>query len=241
MKRFQLVGVTLLALLAFGVLTAASASAQTFLLAEWLVGGAAVATELLVEVAGELLLTDNGLKSMILCSGIFDGWVGPNSLDFISEVLSLSGGVIGTPLGTGAPLLCVAQEGCSTTAETPNIWAENLPWETEVELIEQTGFTGFAGLILPSGTNTTIGWTVECTILGIKSEDTCTSPEGVAELNLSGTNLVEIFSEAFTELAGAKLANCSVGGTETGVVEGQGTYGLFGGGELTASSEGVVS
>jgi hypothetical protein len=241
MKRFQLMGVALLALLAFGVLTAASASAQTFLLAEWLVGGVAVTTELLVEVSGELLLTDNGLKAMVLCSGIIDGWVGPNSLDFISEILSLSGGVIGAPLGSGTPLLCVAQEGCSTTAETPNVWAVNLPWETEAELIEQTGFTGFAGLILPSGTNTTIGWAVECTILGIKSEDTCTTPEGVAELNLSGTNLVGIFSEAFTELAGAKLANCSLGGTETGVVEGQGTYGLFGGGELTASSEGVVS
>jgi hypothetical protein len=241
MHRFQLVGVTMLALLAFGALTATSASAQTFLLAEWLVGGAALTTELLAEVSGELLLTDTGLKAMVLCSGIADGWFGANSLGWVSEVLSLSGGAIGGPLGTGTPLLCVAQEGCSTTAETPNVWPVNLPTEGEVELLEETGYTGFVGLALPTGTNTSIGWAVECTILGVKAEDTCTAAEGVAEIILSGTTLVGVTSEAFTELAGAKLANCSLGGTETGVVEGEGTCTLIGGGEVTVSSEGVVS
>jgi hypothetical protein len=230
-------GLTLFALLAFGALTAASASA-TFLLAEWLVGGTAVSVELLVEVSGELLLEDTALKAMVLCSGILDGWVGPNSLDFVTEVLSLSGGVVSSTELVGTPILCEAQEGCSKTAETPNLWPLGLPWESELELLEQTGYTGFAILLT---SKTAVGYYLECTILGIKSTDSCTTALAVAELTLSGTNAVGKFSEPFTELAGAKLATCSFAGGETGIVEGEGTYIVSGGGELTGSSEGVVS
>jgi len=230
---------TLFALLAFGALTAASASA-TFLLAEWLVGGTAVATELLVEIGGELLLEDTALKAMVLCSGILDGWVGPNSLDFVTEVLSLSGGEINPTVLVGTPILCVAQEGCSSTAETPNIWPVGLPWESELELLEQTGYTGFVILLTSPGEGS-VGYYVECTILGVRSTDECKTTLGVAELTLSGANAVGIFSEAFTELAGAKLAQCTFAGSETGIVEGSGIYTVSGGGELTGSSEGVVS
>jgi hypothetical protein len=240
MKRFQLLGVAMLALLAFGAILATAASAQTFLLAEWLVGGVAVATELLVETTGELLLSDTALKAMVLCSGILDGWVGPNSLDFITEVLSLSGGPIAQTVLAQTPLLCEAQEGCMTSGETPNVWAINLPWESEVELMED-GTTFFADLILPHSGGGNPGWTVECTILGVKSEDECKAPEGVTELKLEGSTLLGVFSEAFTELAGAKLATCSFAGGETGIVEGEGVEKLSETGELTASSEGIVS
>jgi len=239
MKRFQVVGVTLFALLAFGALTAASASA-TFLLAEWLVGGTGLATELLIEVGGELLLEDTALKAMVLCSGILDGWIGPNSLDFVTEVLSLSGGAISSTVLVGTPILCEAQEGCSKTAETPNLWPVGLPWESELELLEQTGYTGFA-ILLSSQSGSALGYYLECTILGVKSTDTCTSTLAAAELTLSGTTAVGKFSEAFTELAGAKLATCTFAGGETGIVEGEGTYSVSGGGEMTGSSEGVVS
>ena len=102
MRRVQLLGIVLFALFAFGALTAASAIATT-LLAEWLVGAVAVASELLVEILNVLLLEDNKVpiigKATVLCSGFFDGWVGPSSLDFISEVLSASGVAISdTPL-----------------------------------------------------------------------------------------------------------------------------------------------
>jgi len=229
----------LFALLAFGALTAASASA-TFLLAEWLVGGTAVTTELLAEGSTELLLEDTALKAMILCSGIGDGWFGPNSLAFISEVLSLSGGAVSSTVLTGTPLLCVAQEGCSTTAEAPKAWPVGLPYVGEVELLEQTGYTGFA-VLGTSQSGSGGGYYIECTILGVKSSDECTTQESAAELTLFGTSLMVVGSEAFAELVGVKLATCSFAGAETGIVEGSGIVTLSGGGEITASSEGVVS
>jgi hypothetical protein len=236
-------GVTLFALLAFGMLTVASASAAvTFLLAEWLVGGSGISTELLTETTGEFLLEDIALKSKILCSGIFDGWYGPNSLGYISEVLSLSAGLIaGTALGGSTPRLrCEAQEGCSATAPA-EVVAVNLGWETEVELMEDDGSTFFVILFTSNNGSLAVGWTSECTIAGVRAEDACTTTQVVGELTLEGTNLLENFSDAFTELAELKLANCSVGGTEKALAEGGGIIALSEGGELAASSEGVTA
>jgi len=218
----------------------------TFLLAEWLVtGGVVVSTELLTETTGELLLEDTKVpllgKAVVLCSGILDGWVGPNSLDWVSEVLTLSPNeVVNTTPLTGVAAACVNVENC----EEPLLWAVHLGWETEVELLEEDGGPFFVNLILPHGTGTGInpGWEIECmkSIIGAITDE-CTAAEAGAELTLEGTTLLGNFSEAFNELAGLKLGNCTLGGTETGVVEGGGIIALNGGGELTASSEGVIS
>jgi len=233
-------GVALFALLALGVLTATAASAQvTFLLAEWFVSGIKVTTELLTELTGELELADTVLKATVLCSGSLDGWVGPNSRGFISEVLSLGGAEIGQEVLKTPPLLCRSVEGCSGPA--PEVWAINLGWETEVELLEETGFTGFAVLITPRTGGGDPGWEIQCTILGVKSEDECTTAHGVAQLTLEGVMLLAVFLDAFTELAELELAGCSIGGEESGVVTGGGVFAVSGGGELTALSDGAVS
>ncbi len=241
MKRIQILGAALVAVFAFGVLAAASASAVTFLLAEWLVGGAAITSELLVETTGELLLEDTKVpllgKAMILCSEVFDGLVQPNSLDWITEVLTLPGtSVSSTPL-TGEALSCSNQENC----EEPLVWFTGLPYETEVELMEDTG-TFFADLLLAKGTGGEVGYEIECmkSVIGAITDE-CKTPEDVAELTLEGTTLLGKFSEAFTELAGAKLANCTQGGAESAIIEGEGAETLSGGGELTASSESSVA
>ncbi|HEX4115277.1 MAG TPA: hypothetical protein VHY18_05330 [Solirubrobacteraceae bacterium] len=90
MRKIQLLGVALLALFVFAAFTAVSASAaNVYLLAEWLVGGSAVTTELLVEMSGELLMEDTtgalGAPVMVLCSWVLDGWMGPNSLGPLTE------------------------------------------------------------------------------------------------------------------------------------------------------------
>src|ERR1700691_2206326 len=101
MRKIQVLGVALLALFAFGALTAVSASAtNTYLLAEWLLNGVAIglpANEInLVEIDGELLLEDTkavlGSPAEVKCMGSLDGWVGLNSLGFTSEVLNTVGG-----------------------------------------------------------------------------------------------------------------------------------------------------
>jgi len=236
MRKIQLLGVAMLALFAFGAFTAVSASAA-YLLAEWLVGGAAVTTELLSEISGELLLEDTkgalGSPAMVLCSGILDGWVGPNSLGWISEILTLGGVAVSNTVLSGQALECTAQTACETNT-TVLVWPIGLPSETEVELLEQTG-----GPFFVVSTVKQQGFYISsCLVLGVSAEDECTSTGGaVAELTLSGTSLVATASTAIVELNGGELGTCKNGGSETSVTEGSGTYAVSGGGELTASSE----
>jgi|ERR1700729_602208 len=240
MKIFQFIGV--MVLLVSGVLATANASAAvTFLLAEWLVNGTVATTELAATGTtgpGELLLEDTALKADILCSGVGVGWVGPNSLYFVSEVLTLEGVAIGTPL-SGTGMKCVSQTTCASSP-TPVIWPVGLPYEGEVELMEDEGHTFFVALLTTHGGGAP-GWEIECTVLGVKTTDECTSPNSVAELSLEGTTLLVKDSEAFTLLAEGRLGMCTFAGGETGILEGEGAIALSGGGELTASSEGVVS
>jgi hypothetical protein len=246
MKRFQLTSVAMLALFVFGAVLAASASATvTFLLAEWLVSGVAVTTELLTEVPGTLVLRDTGLKAAVKCEGFLDGWIGPNSLGYGSEVLNTAKESISTTNLSGLAHTCSSVETCSGTAE---LWTLNLGWEIEVELMEDGGSIYYAALLLAHSGGGQPGWSTVCTVLGIKEEDECTAPSGgagVAEFTLSGTSLLVVSSEAFTLLAEATLASCSLGGSETGEVssfEGKGApFEISGGGELTASSEGETS
>jgi hypothetical protein len=248
MKSFRLVGVAMLALFAFGAVLAASASAVTFLLAEWLVNGVAVTTELLAESPGTLVLRDTGLKAAVECEGFVDGWVGPNSLGYASEVLNTAKEAISTTNLTSLAFTCTPVETCSGT--TAELWALNLGYESEVELMEDSGSIYYVSLILPHAGGGEPGWSIGCTVLGIKEEDECTGPstagkEGAAgELTLSGTSLLEVFSKAFSELAEGKLGNCSLGGEGTGEVtssKGGAPFEVSGGGELTASSEGATS
>jgi hypothetical protein len=239
MKTHKLLGIAMLAVFAFAAVLAASASAATFLLAEWLVGGSAVTSELLTETIGELLLEDTKTPlgaADVLCSGILDGWVGPNSLNWVTEVLSLNGTAVSSTQLSGTALTCTNQANC----EEPLVWAAHLEWESEVELMEDT--TTFFADLVKSHSGTTVGWEVECmkSIIGAITDE-CVSAEGVSELALEGTTLLGNFSRAFTELAGAKLATCSLGGENSGIVEGGGAITLSGGGELTASSESAVS
>jgi hypothetical protein len=232
----------MLALFAFGAFMAASASAVTFLLAEWLVGGATVTTELNDSITEELLLEDNKVpiigSAAVLCSGSFDGWVGPNSLDWISEVLSLNGEAIATKL-TGLSLDCVAQKGCETNT-TVLVWPLGLPWTTEVELMVDGTETFFVDLIKSSVAGEKVGWEIEnCLVLGSAMVDECSAETAVARLVLNGATLLGVFTKTFTELAENPLANCEKGGAGSGVTEGEGPFVLEGGGELSASSEGL--
>jgi len=226
----------------WGLYTTANTNPAKFLAAEWLVGGAAVTAELATETTGELLFEDTKTavgKVAILCSGSLDGWVGPNSLGWVSEVLNLSGEAISTTPLAGLALECTAQTGCESSS-APKAWPVHLGWETEVDLMEQ-GSTFFDVLSLPHSGGGNPGWELECLVLGLAVTDECTTSENVGELTLEGTSLLDKLSSAFDESAEVKLATCTQGGEESGVVEGEGPIVLKAGGELTASSEGSVS
>jgi hypothetical protein len=240
MRKFYMIGLALCAVLGFSVAAAASASAVEFLLAEWLVNGSPITTSQNTNTEGELLLEDEkatlGLKAMVLCSGVLHGTIGPNGEDTITGVLSLTGVEISATQLSGEALSCEGQENCVE----PLVWAAHLPWNTLLELMVEGTETFFVDLILNSGAGEP-GWEVECMGTLGKPTDECKAPEGVTNVETVAEGLMGEFSDAFTVLAGLKLANCSLangGALETGVVEGLGIISPAEPGKtLTASSE----
>jgi hypothetical protein len=239
MKRFRFVGVgaVLFAVVAMSAMAvASSASAVTFLLAFWLNNGATVVATTLVESSGELLLENQksavGAASLKKCSGILDGFVGPNSADDVTELLTLGGATVSAPLGV-TPVTCELEAVCENSSK---VWAAHLPWLTEAELWEESPTSsGYVDLILPNGAGNP-GWYVECKTALLTVSEECLTPEGVAEKVNITAGVEDVFSEAFTLLMGAKLALCTGNNEESGNVEGSGVTTIPGGGPLSVSS-----
>ncbi len=232
MRRIHILAVALVAIFAVSVAVVASASAVEFLLALWLDGGSSVSAQLNVENEGELELIflnggNLGVHVKVLCSGILDGWVEPESLGFMSELLTLAG--VGVPLTvlTGTALLCTNEENCTE----PEVWMAGTGWETESELMVDGPETFFVDLILNGA------WYIQCLVLGVTINETCTAPETAVKLTNEANGTVDgEFSDAFQVLAGLKLATCTVGGAESGEVNGLAVV-LETGNSLSVSSE----
>ena len=160
MRKFHVLGAALAALFAFGVLTAASASAVTFLLAEWLVGGVGISTTQLTDSEGELLLEETvlGIKIDALCSGIFDGSIGPNGADDITELLSLAGVAITSDLVETSGIVCTNDANCPE----PLVWATNMPWLTLAELMVEGTEEFMVDLLMSTVAGGTLGYHIVC-------------------------------------------------------------------------------
>ena len=241
MRKFQWFGIAVVAVLIFGVVVASSASAAvTFLLAEWLVNGKPIAEgeSFNVESTGTLLLED--LKALleisVECTGTLLGWIGPDGLGLVSEVLNAASELVSSTPLSGLPLECKNEALC----EEALVWPLHLGWETLLELWEVGGINGFIDLILPDG-NGNPGWYVLCEKTITKPVDECTSPFGAIELGLSTGGVLPLtgsFSEVFTLLMEGKLAECTQSKAESGVVESVGVGTLLSPGKtLNASSE----
>jgi hypothetical protein len=231
MSRKTVTVAALLAVVCGSMLAAApSASAVEFLLALWLDNGEPIDSIIPVQFEIEELIENRnaggvGIIVHVTCSHILDGWVGPESLSHTSEVLSLGGKEVpATPL-SGTALLCENVQNCSE----PEVWQVKVG-DMEVESMVDGTETFFVDL----AANT--GWYIQCTILGVKTAETCEfAEEAIALTNEAGGVIDGSLSDTFQTLAGLKLANCSIGGIETGEVEGLGT--LSGSGlTLTVSS-----
>jgi hypothetical protein len=230
-KKFQLVGVALVAVFAvLGMAVALASAAPVFLLAEWLINGVAIAagtTHPTDSEGSEILFEETilGIKIDVLCSEIFDGTVGANGADMITELLALAGGAA---ISLTNALLCTNSANCP---EPLVVWI-NLPYKTTLELMEEEG-NFFADLF--EGTGGAPGFEFEC--MGSGASDTCSNNLALQVTN-EGTNVDSLFSDAFNTLAGLQLGNCITAGEKALVTEGLTTVLLTEGGTLAASSEG---
>ena len=207
-------GIAVLVVFALGALTT-SASAVTFLLALWLFNGAPVTSVLLIENTGELELADKnagglGVTIKILCSRTLIGWVGPESLEAISEILNLAKESISSTELSGLALECANTENCGT----PLFTLDNIPWESEAELMIEGTEEFFVDLRINTG------FYVECTVLGVKVAELCEVSSLALELRNETTGVDATFSDALQTLSGGKLATCTGGGAETGEASG---------------------
>lgn len=194
----------LVAVFALSAVLAATASAEATLLAEWLIEGKGVTTLTSTESLGTILLEDLTFGAGVECTATFIGSVGPSGEDETTEVKS----DLGTfPKVTLAAPLTVASEdckivkGCASADPVEVSPSETLPWHTLMFLDETTG--AFLDVVFSAG------YEVTCTILGIKSTDTCTVTNGIFEVLASAEG-----AEAFGTVE--PKANCSLGGTGQG-------------------------
>jgi len=182
---------SLVALFAFSAVVA-NASAETTLLAEWLVNTVGVTALTSTEGVGKLILEDAKIKLAMECEGILDGSVGANGEDEVTEIL-----IPGTPTTVASlakPIVCKGIGGCGAPAEAS---PENLPWHTLLYLTE-------GGLFRDAVFSATY-WSM-CNILGVLVEEECTITNGSYEV-LNVTAGVEGMGEV------TPLGTCTTGGT----------------------------
>ncbi len=210
MRKIQLLGMVLVAMFAFSAFISSSAFAAEFELAQWLVGspGAKITAALASDTLGELTLLNDENGGGMLCSGLFEGTVGPESADEITMVYNLAGTLIEELDGTTAAggVSCVeSKETCETGSE---VWPVNLPWKTELELNTVTGT--YWDLVVPNGNGLTPAYFILCLALSglVNVEELCEALIGSGGELLNVTGGVEPFGEALP------LGNCS---SHTGV------------------------
>jgi hypothetical protein len=220
MKKFQIGAMALFAVLALTAMFSSVASAATTLPAEWLFNGGTVTSELLVNVSGELLLLETQLGVDILCSGLFEGTVGPGAADLITLVEELEGEHKDVVQGNGGWVNCFIHEhgSCEEANETlVMVFPLHLPWTTLVELIvNEKGEEVFVDLIV-EGVGGKPGYLTECKLLGIKGDAECVGTTG-ALLSNGTSDVTSNFLE--TDLIVTERAKCKtpLGGGE-GVLE----------------------
>jgi hypothetical protein len=219
MRKLQMAGLTLIAIFAFGAVTAASASAETTLLAEWLINAAAVVTLTSVEIIDVFLIEDLSTGDKIICGLVDVGSIGPSGEIEITEVLTLTG----VAVTLAAPGLCEANKGCEASTTDVEIAPDKEPWHGLMFLKEDGSF------LLDELSNS--AYTVSCLVLGVKITDECSYENGSVEvLNVTGGVEVKKEEEVLPD------GTCSVGGANELTIVYLGTIIIPLTGSLTVSS-----
>ena len=199
MKTYRIFGL-FAASLAFCAVGVATASAETQLLAEWLVNGIGVTGTTATVGEGEVLLEDMGTGADFLCSAKFVGILSPNGEAAITliEDLEAKDDSLNCIITAKGP--CEEANGALVT-----VIPVNLPWAVLLVLMENGEFLEE---IFSSGAGAP-GILTECKALGIKVDDTCTGATQAQKKNVTG-GVEGIFNE---NEAITPAGNCTIGGT----------------------------
>jgi hypothetical protein len=209
MRKWQAILLMLVTVTAISITSASAASAETTLLAEWLVGGAAITAALSTETSGSWLLEDTKTPAgamAFLCSTIFDGTSNSDGKGTITELLNLAKEKIGelpSGLALVSPTDCKAEKLCSETGI--EVRPTGLPWATNLYLMEN-------GEMLFEMQK--VGYEISCTVI-IKVEDTCTGNVAVPVINDSVTG----DAETPGEVTATPNMTCSLSKEATGINE----------------------
>ena len=166
-----------------------------------------------VTSSGKLELEDTGAGVRIECTGVNTGWV--TNLENKNEP-----GQDGIATITNIKCTFIKAGSCESSKGV-TVRPQNLPWGTKLkEEGAQVRDDILSGSKTPTGEKFP-GWEVECTVGGIlKIEDVCehndTTVNVIANRTTGKTEFV------FDAISNEKVnrATCTVGGKETGVVEG---------------------
>lgn len=177
MRKIQCLGFALVVVCAFSAMVTTSAFALAFALAEWLEGGVAIANTKNTIAEGELLFENLSNGANFLCSGEFDGTVGPNGADDVTvvldlalkEIVELDPGVAGTGLVCGADSSGEGIVGCKTGTE---VWPIHLPFLSQLMLDTENSL--FYDLAQLNAANLGPGYTILCLLkIGGEAEELC--------------------------------------------------------------------
>jgi len=222
MKKFHILGVALVAMLASAILVSSALASQEAL---WLIKGADVTANTAATIGGELLLEDMkppiGEAVDVLCSGTFVGTIGANGVDSVTLVEGLK--------GEDNKIICTYTKKGACEGTEVTVTAVNLPWSSELMLVSEKFVD------LQKGTGGEPGYEVECkTIIGTL-KDKCVA-ESAKEIGAEVTNGTEGAVAAFLESNSEVTppGECSLGGKEQGLVAGSGVV-------KTATGEVTVS
>jgi hypothetical protein len=208
MRKLRVVGLAFFAVLAFGAIAVASASALSSV---WLVNASTIGSKVLVLSEATVLLEDMGLvPAGFTCALVAnEGWVGPGSEDEVTSVTFNVANCFKDPKSENLENKEVAN-GCTSI---DNVAAIGLPWKTLIVLSGAVFLDQITGTATP-------GYLVECgTSLGLV-DDACTTQKGTTILKNNASNGVTAEFPAKPE-SESEFANCSVGGNLNGLVVGE--------------------
>lgn len=213
MRKLRIISFALFAILAVGAYMTSSA----FAVSELLANGATISGDLPISITGTLLLEDEGApgKPDIVCQGIFDGLFESGTLGFINEVLMSNGELLEatikdlTATVSGDDIECTSANG--TCSGTVLVVALHLPWHLELELLADGSW--MLDFLEEAGKEP--AYALDCsTIFGLV-EDVC---DGLVYATLDQNGVGDVLAL----FAVTKEGNCTLGGTASGALSGEG-------------------